>query len=161
MSAGRLLRTYISMPGSAVFTIISSVTRALVCASAGIENSIARKKPVAVIRNFNGASLVFFVFVVINVTEIAATSHPPSRGPQRTTASQRLDEAHIRRSKPIQALQLFPVSALTDAARMRVTRFNVLFTISVHNSLYSSKGPFHGSPRRKACRSQERKRIEL
>jgi hypothetical protein len=147
------------MPGSAVFTIISSVTRALVCASAGIENSVASKKPAAVIRNFNGASLVFFVFVVINVTEIAATSHPPSRGPMRTTTAQRRDEAQA--IKASSALQLFPVSALTDAGRMRVTRFNALFTISVHNSLYSSKGLFHGSPRRKACRSQERKRIEL
>src|SRR4051794_10547760 len=53
------------MPGSAVFTIISSVTRALVCASAGIENSVARKMPAAGIRYFNDASLVFFVFVVL------------------------------------------------------------------------------------------------
>jgi hypothetical protein len=148
------------MPGSAVFTIISSVTRALVCASAGIENSVASKKPAAVIRNFNGASLVFFVFVAINVTEIAATSHPPSRGPTRTTTARRRDEAQAIKASS-GALQLFPVSALTDAGRMRVTRFNALFTISVHNSLDSSKGLFHGSPRRKACRSQERKRIEL
>jgi hypothetical protein len=53
------------MPGSAVLTIISSVTRALVCASAGIEKRVARKKPAAVIESFNVASLVVFVFVVI------------------------------------------------------------------------------------------------
>jgi hypothetical protein len=45
--------------------IISSVTRGLVCASAGIEKRDARNKPAAVIENFNGASLVFFVFVVV------------------------------------------------------------------------------------------------
>jgi hypothetical protein len=53
------------MPGSAVLTIISSVTRALVCASAGTETSVARKKLAAVIESFNVASLVLFVFVVI------------------------------------------------------------------------------------------------
>jgi hypothetical protein len=51
------------MPGSAVFTIISSVTRALVCASAGIERRVARKKPAVAIESFNGASLVFFVLL--------------------------------------------------------------------------------------------------
>ena len=65
MSAGRLLRTYISMPGSDVLTIISSVTRALVCATAGIEMSVARKKLAVAIESFNVASLVLFVFVVI------------------------------------------------------------------------------------------------
>src|SRR5258705_8764959 len=64
MSAGRLLRTYISMPGSAVFTIISSVTRALVCASAGIEMSVARKKPAVAIEILNGASLMFLVLLL-------------------------------------------------------------------------------------------------
>src|SRR5262245_60399117 len=64
MSAGRLLRTYISMAGSDVLTIISSVTRAFVCASAGIEASVARRKPAAAIERFNVASHVFFCFVV-------------------------------------------------------------------------------------------------
>ena len=53
------------MPGSAVLTIISSVTNALVCASAGIERRVARKKPAVAIESFNVASLVIFVFVVI------------------------------------------------------------------------------------------------
>jgi hypothetical protein len=57
------LRTYISMPGSAVLTIISSVTRALVCASAGIETRVARKKLAAAIEILNVASLVFSVFL--------------------------------------------------------------------------------------------------
>src|SRR3954467_5447658 len=51
------------MPGSAVFTIISSVTRALVCASAGIEMSVARKKPAVAIEILNGASLTFLVLL--------------------------------------------------------------------------------------------------
>jgi hypothetical protein len=141
-------------------TIISSVTRALVCASAGIEKRVARK-PAAAIKIFNGASLVFFAFVVINVTEIAATRHPISPGPMRATTLKRRDEAHIPRQRAIRAFTAHPGAALTDAARMRVTRLNVLFTISIHNGIIFSKGPFHGSPRRKTCRSQERKRIEL
>jgi hypothetical protein len=43
-------------------TIISSVTRALVCASAGIEARVARKKLAAAIEILDVASLVLFVF---------------------------------------------------------------------------------------------------
>jgi hypothetical protein len=52
------------MPGSAVFTIISSVTKALVCASAGIEMRVARKKPAVAIEILNGASLMLLVLLL-------------------------------------------------------------------------------------------------
>jgi hypothetical protein len=45
-------------------TIISSVIRALVCASAGIDMRVARKKLAAVIEILNVASLVFFVLLL-------------------------------------------------------------------------------------------------
>jgi hypothetical protein len=51
------------MPGSAVFTIISSVTAAPVCASAGIEKSVARIKPAVAIEIFNVASLTYLVLL--------------------------------------------------------------------------------------------------
>ena len=79
MSAGRLLRTYISMPGSDVLTIISSVTRALVCATAGIEMSVARKKLAVAIESLNVASLVVFVFVVIQRNGNHSEEAPNSR----------------------------------------------------------------------------------
>jgi hypothetical protein len=44
-------------------TIISTVTTALDCASAGIERSVARTKPAVAIEFFNGASLWFLILL--------------------------------------------------------------------------------------------------
>src|SRR5215213_10203867 len=80
------------MPGSEVLTIISSVTRVLVCASAGIEMSVARNKPAAAIEIFNGASLMFLVLLVTqrngNSRDGASNSRPVrvlQRGRKRET----------------------------------------------------------------------------
>src|SRR6266545_3540251 len=68
------------MPASAVLTIISSVTRALVCASAGIEMRAARNKPAAAIEILNGASLMFLVLLLTqrngNSRDGASNSRP-------------------------------------------------------------------------------------
>src|SRR5690242_10730701 len=77
------------MPGSAVFTIISSVTRSLVCASAGMDKSVARKKLAAEIRTFNDASLVLFVF--------AATQSNGSCGGRISILLRPMVRAHHRR----------------------------------------------------------------
>jgi hypothetical protein len=44
-------------------TIISSVTKVLVCASAGIEKRVARTKPAVAIESLTIASLVLFVLI--------------------------------------------------------------------------------------------------
>src|SRR3954464_3727028 len=102
------------MPGSAVFTIISSVTRALVCASAGMDKSVARKKPAAGIRNFNDASLVLFVFVATQCNGSCSDEISILLGPMvRITVDAMIHPA----AKAIGALLLLPVSALGGASR--------------------------------------------
>ena len=110
------------MPGSDVLTIISSVTRALVCASAGIEMSVARKKPAIAIESFNVASLVLFVFVVIQRNGNHSEEASNSRLGRCGNSVEAGDEAYRSATTVIRVLPSFP-------------DINLLFTISIHDDI--------------------------